>query len=464
MTSNFAITSIDVALPLLGEKRLNFAPKDDKSSHITVLVGRNGTGKSTILREITMSFRQYFASQKLRSRQGLESIYAIDVSRNGQTRSLNLKLDAKQFRTDRDEVRAADLAPAKLIALSFTPFDKFPPADDTRFLSETDSKKPFYVYLGFKSEFRMTPRGKLLRSIDQLVFDASAKASDTRVEEAFSAIGYAPVLRLSYELAQSPGSARFNDRSRELEPQARDLLERLSSSALPDPREKAPALSFAIDFSRRDPDSALHRDFEEIRDLTRQNALRLTSITLERLNGGEVELLELSSGELNLLSGFLGLAAFLEDGCLVLIDEPENSLHPEWQLRYVEMLEAVLSRYSGCHYIVATHSPLIVSGVAGRRATVLRLDQEPVEVSPESIMNASPDATLLNAFKVVTAGNNFLKQLVLEALTLIETGQHRKQRAREIATFLASLYEQMPDHDPLKRLVASVVPTIIRRP
>jgi hypothetical protein len=227
-------------------------------------------------------------------------------------------------------------------------------------------------------------------------------------------------------------------------------------------REEPAALSVVIDLDTGFRNAQPLVDLEEVRQFTRERVLRLVSVSLERVEGGTVELLELSSGELNLLSGFLGLAAFLEDGCVVLIDEPENSLHPEWQLRYVEMLEAVLQRYSGCHYILATHSPLVVSGVAGSNATVLRLDQEPVEISPEAIKNASPDATLLNAYTVVTSGNNFLKQLVLEALTLIETGEHHGERARAIATFIASLHAQIPDEDPLKALVANVVQAIQR--
>jgi hypothetical protein len=131
------------------------------------------TGKSTILREIAMSFRQYFASESLRSRQGLARLSQIHIICDQQPATLNLKLEAKAFRAEREAVRTAKLAPSKLIALSFTPFDKFPPADDTRHLGRPDAVVPFYVYLGFKSDFRLSPRARLLRSIDQLAFAAS---------------------------------------------------------------------------------------------------------------------------------------------------------------------------------------------------------------------------------------------------------------------------------------------------
>ncbi len=457
MTTRFAITSIDVDLPALGWKRLPFADGSDASSLSTILVGRNGTGKSTILREIAMAFRAYFAIERQGGRQGRDRVDAIAIRCNLDQAVLNLKSSAKDFRSEREEMTDRGLRPRRLIALSFTPFDKFPPADDTYRRDKPVSDDPFYVYLGFKNDFRsLSPRGRLLRSIDQLVFARSTPQADLRVVEAFAAIGYDPVIRITYLLDVS----RLRREGAIDDSRLQELVQQIEAHA----REtggKRRELSYSIDFRSGRRDLSLPIDFEEIRELVRAGALRLTAVTLDRLEGESVEMLELSSGELNLLSGFLGLAAFLEDGCLILIDEPENSLHPEWQLRYVEMLDAVVRQHEGCHYVIATHSPLIVSGVADRNAKVLRLDQEPIVIDSRVVADQSPDATLLNAFTVVTPGNNFLKQLVLEAMTLIETGQQRTAHAVDIARFLASKEEQIPASDPLRELVPGVVETIL---
>lgn len=45
---------------------------------------------------------------------------------------------------------------------------------------------------------------------------------------------------------------------------------------------------------------------------------------------------------------------------LYLLDEPENSLSPLMQLQLKEMLER-LSRYCGCQFIIATHSPFLAA-------------------------------------------------------------------------------------------------------
>ncbi|UIK19379.1 AAA family ATPase [Rhizobium leguminosarum] len=453
MTSRFAITTVDVDLPRIGRQTLSFSKRSVEENQTTILVGRNGTGKSSILRELAMSFRAYFSKRELKSRQGMGWVSHIGISCDGYDATLNVTADRKVFRREREDLQA--LRPTRVIALSFTPFDKFPPADDIRDNMPGDSRDPFYIYLGFKADVRMSPRSRLLRSIDQLAFSERTPFGDQRVVETLNAIGYGPVVTITYELSPKVPPADLESRSSELV----DFLTGYQGERAP--KSDRHSFSLVIDFSTGETIPEVPIELDELRTFLRQGIVKVSSIVLRRRDFSDtVELLELSSGELNLLSGFLGLASFLEDGCVVLIDEPENSLHPEWQLSYVEMLDAVVRQHSGCHYVIATHSPLIVSGVANEATKVLRLDQEPVELAPAVLADSSPDATLLNAFKVVTAGNNFLKQLVLEALTFIETGKHKEHRAQELAGFLASIWGSIPETDPLRDLVSEVVVAI----
>lgn len=71
-----------------------------------------------------------------------------------------------------------------------------------------------------------------------------------------------------------------------------------------------------------------------------------------------------SSGELYLLSSGLFLNKFLEDNQtklpkVILIDEPENSLHPKWQKKYIEYLIGFMGYNDKTKVIIATHSPFI---------------------------------------------------------------------------------------------------------
>lgn len=69
-----------------------------------------------------------------------------------------------------------------------------------------------------------------------------------------------------------------------------------------------------------------------------------------------------SSGELSLLSTLIFISSFIDDSSLILIDEPENSLHPKWQKDYISMIMDIFSYYDP-QIIAATHSPVVISGL-----------------------------------------------------------------------------------------------------
>ena len=66
----------------------------------------------------------------------------------------------------------------------------------------------------------------------------------------------------------------------------------------------------------------------------------------------------------------------IDNDALYCLDEPENSLSPRLQLRLVEMIQQ-MARYCGCQFIIATHSPFILS-LSGAR--IYDLDETPVDI------------------------------------------------------------------------------------
>ena len=48
-----------------------------------------------------------------------------------------------------------------------------------------------------------------------------------------------------------------------------------------------------------------------------------------------------------------------ESGGLILLDEPEISLHPEWQITLSESLKKVAA-INNCRMLLATHSPTLI--------------------------------------------------------------------------------------------------------
>ncbi len=66
----------------------------------------------------------------------------------------------------------------------------------------------------------------------------------------------------------------------------------------------------------------------------------------------------------------------LQDDCLYLLDEPENSLSIKYQLKLSEML-IEYSRFFGCQFIISSHSPVFLSM---KNAKIYDLDSIPVSV------------------------------------------------------------------------------------
>ena len=72
--------------------------------------------------------------------------------------------------------------------------------------------------------------------------------------------------------------------------------------------------------------------------------------------GKEFDITGLSSGEKQLLILLIEALLQRESNCIFLADEPEISLHIEWQR---EIISSVLSLNPNAQIIVATHSPEI---------------------------------------------------------------------------------------------------------
>lgn len=96
-------------------------------------------------------------------------------------------------------------------------------------------------------------------------------------------------------------------------------------------------------------------DYEEFRlqVLSRKKSVSRREF-IRRVAGTEVKLN--SNGE-TALSYF---DSKLKDNTLYCLDEPENSLSPKMQLELVKLIEQ-MAHYCGCQFIIATHSPFLLS-------------------------------------------------------------------------------------------------------
>ncbi len=113
-----------------------------------------------------------------------------------------------------------------------------------------------------------------------------------------------------------------------------------------------------------------YRTMEDYDQLKRVNLARRTTqseYVRRRMNGN---LREQSNGE----SAYFCFTSRIQENALYLLDEPENSLSPARQQELMQFLEDS-ARFYGCQFIMATHSPFLLSM---RGARIYDLDAAPV--------------------------------------------------------------------------------------
>ena len=101
---------------------------------------------------------------------------------------------------------------------------------------------------------------------------------------------------------------------------------------------------------------------------------------------GSLTFREMSEGEQQLLM-LLGLLRFTrEDESLFLLDEPDTHLNPAWSVQYIDFLKRIGGAQETSHVIMATHDPLVISALSREQVQILERDE-----ATGKIVTSSPD-------------------------------------------------------------------------
>ncbi len=149
-----------------------------------------------------------------------------------------------------------------------------------------------------------------------------------------------------------------------------------------------------------------------------KNIIRDIEFFFER-NGQEIPLLEASSGELGIVTTSFFLAALVESGTVILIDEPENSLHPKWQKQFGRILLDNFYRFEP-KIVIATHSPLLVNGegMDSSSTRIFKASNFSFELHDNESENI--EAAYADYFDVITPANRMLSKRLIGYLNDLE--------------------------------------------
>jgi predicted ATPase len=98
-------------------------------------------------------------------------------------------------------------------------------------------------------------------------------------------------------------------------------------------------------------------------------------VTVERTDGTRVKFTQMSEGEQQLLT-VLGLLLFTQnDESLYLLDEPDTHLNPVWTYDFLKLLQDNIRAEKG-QLLVATHNPLMIGSLRKNQVRVLSVENE----------------------------------------------------------------------------------------
>lgn len=350
---------------------------------------------------------------------------------------------------------------ANVIAVSTSPFDKFP------------IRKKFsditYNYVGVKG-------GGTGNSILSLISSASLgllspdKHNDRNIERILSFLGASSEIEYVFKLTQKLldyYKLAFDPQEEVTARLALGLGEKtidISYDDLEAIKHTADFFSFASDANNNFKVRMKIGDEAYIKSkkvhFTNVNAVLLTLLKfdliklidfrIEKISYGWMSLRLASSGEQCILMSMLGIATHICNNSLILIDEPEISLHPEWQEKYISLLMRIFERYNSCLFIIATHSPQIVSKLDAYRSYIYTIKNDEL-VSASEYVKRSSDFQLANLFLAPGYKNEYLTRELITFLT--SPIDYAKSKGCTEIIKIVSLRDNIDQADPVFKLI-----------
>jgi predicted ATPase len=483
--------------PIIGKIRINFNDQFEthEKNYMSIFIGPNGTCKSRILRCIIEIFREigHVINEKKRSGTMEGSFYLKYLINNNQIEVSNMTFsDDKSFvmyPIPGDEKKTSlrimvngkafkneIIIPNKILATTMTFPDKFIAVKD-KFLEQ-------YIYLGIRNIKSPSSTGtRILNTKFTDILTAKIEHQELleSIANVLKRLKYYPSIQVNYKpkyqniffnknLTDVSFNNMFDDwkntfKGRKSEPWGRGHFLSIKNDKLLINRivqflnliefkaEKKGGKFIEFDLLNN---TIFSDKYDLLFHLHKLDLLTFPDIKIIKQNS-EITFSESSSGEQNILFTLLTLLANIENNSLILIDEPELSLHPNWQMQYLNILREVFVEYKNIHFIIATHSHFLISDLIGKSSKIIGLKRgdENLEIVnlPENINTYgwSAEDILYNIFNVRSSLNYYLEADLTEMLGIISNGKKDADRLEIILEKLIKLPRR--ENDPLQELI-----------
>ena len=474
----FWIDELMVLSPIGKAKRIKVGEFESNIGNpmYSILIGINGIGKSTLLKEIVDFFIDLNSCANVNkadrslSKQGL--VRGIKYHIDGMECEV-IRLSKSYLAKINGQIAIfSDLKLPSLVACNFGAFDKFP-IQKVNGYAQTRYDVPFYKYVGAHVNGNMISSSAI---VFRMLFALSENMNDRQRRNILSTldfVGYDHKISLAYTFVMNTrknGTAmqkiiqRVNNDKEYKNLTKQEQLSK-SNQLYNFYKEKTSTgnkqFVFEIDIDNSTKSEDALKDLQIIYKLKQYELVSSINCKFHK-NGCEVMSDDLSSGEFALLSIIISISAAVSNSnALILIDEPELSLHPNWQMSLIDNLDRALKGLS-CHLIIATHSHMIVSDLPVKRSSVIQLESDNngeliSNMISESTYGWSAEEVLLKVFKTATDRNRYFGERIGN---LLEQMGNNSISAEKVADELNELQEislHLSDIDPMKMILNTII-------
>lgn len=153
----------------------------------------------------------------------------------------------------------------------------------------------------------------------------------------------------------------------------------------------------------------------------------------ENSQGEEFDINELSSGEKQLFLRTLSIKMLEPEDSIILIDEPELSLHPKWQQQIIKVYQSIGKNNQ---IIVATHSPHLLGSVRSENIIILSKNEENkiIPITGEELYSSygqTSDRILEDIMGMKSARNIEVQNLLDDVRNLVSENRYETDEFKE---------------------------------
>lgn len=430
----------------------------------SIFIGGNALGKSRLIVKLIQSFRHI--SNYLEKGEVLGSPFAVKYAFDSDRYIFSFKDGGvKMFKND-IEVKTIP-TPNTILAISTTYNDKFP-------FSDTSNNDADYHYCGLRETSNASWISTLTRyTLDNLLYIISDAEKQDSLGNVFDELGLEHNIVISYKIKRkkeisfdnfsnlifSGGESTFYHRSKkyyELTPHNVEDMFKLYKQMMNSRNADFLQLSLR--------DSEVSSVLIDNLDLLRKSKLiSHIEIKIQKriFNSKHFNFSSGSSGETLLLYTLTSILRHAKNNSLIFIDEPEVSLHPTWQVKYLSILRSILKTINGCHVLIATHCHFLVSDLKETNGSVVTFNfingVRTIELLGNSTYAWSPESILYNVFNVRTVGNVYFDKELSTALKISSayelTTFKRKKLESYVEKFNTLVFDEL---DPLNKIISAL--------